>query len=113
MSHVALRPAMRYWFYQPYTGHFLSGNLSAALYDVGTEKSYRRGWMAGAGFSYGYAWPLSPRWNFSLEAGIGLYYMQERRGRRSLPATEDERIYRTRRLAFGPSKCEVSFTYLF
>ena len=74
---------------------------------------YRRGWMAGAGFSYGYAWPLSPRWNFSLEAGIGLYYMQERRGRRSLPATEDERIYRTRRLAFGPSKCEVSFTYLF
>ena len=59
MSHVALRPAVRYWFYQPYTGHFLSGNLSAALYDVGTEKSYRRGWMAGAGFSYGYAWPLS------------------------------------------------------
>ena len=55
MSHVALRPAVRYWFYQPYTGHFLSGNLSAALYDVGTEKSYRRGWMAGAGFSYGYA----------------------------------------------------------
>ena len=36
MSHVALRPAVRYWFYQPYTGHFLSGNLSAALYDVGT-----------------------------------------------------------------------------
>ena len=94
MSHVALRPAVRYWFYQPYTGHFLSGNLSAALYD-------------------GYAWPLSPRWNFSLEAGIGLYSRQERRGRRSLPATEDERIYRTRRLAFGPSKCEVSFTYLF
>ena len=107
MSHVALRPAVRYWFYQPYTGHFLSGNLSAALYDVGTEKSYRRGWMAGAGFSYGYAWPLSH--SLLLQRKME----RERRGRRSLPATEDERIYRTRRLAFGPSKCEVSFTYLF
>lgn len=113
MRHIALRPAVRYWFYQPYTEHFLSGNLSATLYNVGTEKNYRRGWMAGAGLSYGYAWPLSLRWNFTLEAGIGLYYMQEQHGRHNLSVTEDELIHHTRRLAFGPLKCEVSFTYLF
>lgn len=59
MSHVALRPAVRYWFTNPH-GTFPRA-ISAALADVGTEKSYRRGWMAGAGFSYGYAAALSPR----------------------------------------------------
>ena len=113
MSHVALRPAVRYWFYQPYTGHFLSGNLSAALYDVGTEKSYRRGWMAGAGFSYGYAWPLSPRWNFSLEAGAGLYYLWNTHGKYFTSWDSDEVFRHARRLVFAPSKAEISFSYLF
>ena len=73
MSHVALRPAVRYWFYQPYTGHFLSGNLSAALYDVGTEKSYRRGWMDEAKRYYETACQMDPG---NLEYQRALDYME-------------------------------------
>lgn len=39
--------------------------------------------------------------------------MQDRKRDHCVPWTVDEYIGHNRRLVFGPSKCEVAFTYLF
>lgn len=65
------------------------------------------------GFSYGYAWLLAPRWNLSVEAGLGVYYMKDDKRDHLVPDDRDEYIYHNRRILLGPSKCSVGFTYLF
>ena len=102
-----------YWFFEEYVGHFLGTHLAAAKYDIGGNRFHRKGWLTGLGFSYGYSWLLSTRWNLSVEAGVGFYYMRDTRRDHYVPDDRDEYIYHTRRLVLGPSKCTVGFTYLF
>ena len=109
----AIQPGVRYWFFEEYAGHFLGTHLAAAKYDIGGRRFHRKGWLTGLGFSYGYSWLLSTRWNLSVEAGLGLYYMKDTRRDHYVPDDRDEYIYRSRRLVLGPSKCTVGFTYLF
>lgn len=78
-----------------------------------TPAGITKGGWQGIGVSYGYAWLLSKRWNLSVEAGVGLYYMKDRKRDHCVPWTADEYIGHNRRLVLGPSKCEVAFTYLF
>ena len=109
----AIQPGVRYWFFEEYAGHFLGTHLAAAKYDIGGRRFHRKGWLTGLGVSYGYSWLLSTRWNLSVEAGLGLYYMKNTRRDHYVPDDRDEYIYRSRRLVLGPSKCTVGFTYLF
>lgn len=46
-----------------------------------------KGGMAGLGFSYGYAWLLSKRWNVTAEIGIGVFYMKDTAATASRPNT--------------------------
>lgn len=113
MKLLAVQPGVRYWFFEEYAGHFVAAHLAAARYDVGGSRLHRRGWLAGLGFSYGYSWLLSTRWNLSVEAGLGFYYMRDTRRDHVVPDDSDEYIRRSRRIVLGPSKCSVGFTYLF
>lgn len=83
-KYLSVQPELRYWIYEPFNGHFLGANLLYSYYNVGGVslpfglmsdlKDYRyQGSAYSIGFSYGYQWILSPRWN--LEANIGLGYM--------------------------------------
>ena len=110
---IAIQPGVRYWFFEEYAGHFLSAHLAAAQYDVGNVRFHRKGWLAGIGISYGYAWLLSTRWNLTLEAGAALYWMKDDKRDHYVPPLQDEYIRRSRRVTFGPSKCAVTFSYLF
>lgn len=81
---------MRWWAWQPFVGHYLSAHLAAATYHVGNDRWHYRGRLAGIGISYGFAWPLARRWNLSVEGGIGIYYMKDRKRRYGTPDTEPE-----------------------
>jgi putative salt-induced outer membrane protein YdiY len=78
---VLAQPELRWWFCEPFTGHFAGFYGHYAYYNVGgvgTEhmKNYRyQGFLLGAGISYGYQFYLSPRWNLETAIGIGYAYL--------------------------------------
>ena len=113
MCCLAAQPGVRYWFFEEYAGQFIGGHLAAAKYDVGGRRFHRAGWLTGLGISYGYSWLLATRWNFTLEIGAGVYYMQDTKRDHRLSDFQTEYIRRGRRIVLGPSKCTVGFTYLF
>lgn len=113
MRLLAVQPGVRYWFFEEYVGHFVGTHIGVARYDIGGCRFHRRGWLTGLGVSYGYSWLLSTRWNLSVEAGLGLYYMRDTRRDHRVPDDRDEYICHERRLVLAPSKLGVSFTYLF
>ena len=47
------------------------------------------------------------------KGGIGIYHMRESEKRRFTPDSEPEYIRHHRRWVFGPSKCALTFSYLF
>lgn len=110
---AALQPGVRYWFYESFAGHFIGTHLTAANYDIGNSRYAYSGWLTGIGGSYGYAWLLNQRWNLTVEAGIGLYFMRDSKRFHDTPPLDDRYTYHYKRVVFGPSKCELSFTYLF
>lgn len=74
MQNLTFQPGIRYWFLESYARGFVGINGIASAYHF-TGKKYRYEGMAyGLGLSYGYAQPLSPRWNFELETGWGLVW---------------------------------------
>lgn len=101
------------WLYESFVGHFFGSQLTYANYLCGGQSNYYRGNMVGIGFSYGYSWMLNKRWNLTVEAGIGLYYMKDTRRDRVEPEYEPIYIRHYKRLVVGPSRAEVGFSYLF
>lgn len=110
---LALTAGVRKWRFEPHVGAFWGLHTTAAKYDFGDKIQHYDGWLTGIGASYGYSWMLSTRWNFTLEAGLGLFYMQDKRQSYYTPPLDDIFIYHYRRLVLAPSKLEISFSYLF
>ena len=101
------------WLYEAFVGHFIGGQLTYGNYLYGGSRRYYKGGMAGLGFSYGYAWLLSKRWNITAEIGIGVFYMKDTRRDRIPPEYESIFIHHYKRWVVGPSRAEISFNYLF
>lgn len=110
---LAIQPGIRYWLFEEYAGHFIGGHLAVAEYDVGGKRFHRSGWLAGLGISYGYSWLLATRWNFTVEIGAGVYYMQDTKRDHRLSDFQIEHNRQAHRIVLGPSKCTLGFTYLF
>ncbi len=108
-----VQPALRWWRYEHFAGHFLATHPAYGRYDVGNARWHRRGWLTGLGFSYGYSWLLARQWNFTVEGGIGFYYMSDRREEYETDDWSPVVIVHSRRVVLAPSKLEVSFSYLF
>lgn len=101
------------WLYEAFVGHFIGGQLTYGNYLYGGSRRYYKGHMGGLGFSYGYAWLLSKRWNITAEIGIGVYRMTDTRRDRTPPEYEPIFIHHYKRWVVGPSRAEISFNYLF
>lgn len=43
MQAFVLQPAVRYWMYQSFAGHFLSAHLAYANYKIGNSDKYNEG----------------------------------------------------------------------
>ncbi len=105
-----VQPELKYWFCEKFEGHFVGLHLHGAQYFGGFKDKRYDGYLAGGGFTYGYDWILSPRWN--LEAAIGLGYAR-------LWYKESDRIpclkcYENKhKNYFGPTKVALSLIYNF
>lgn len=95
-KHFLVTPEFRYWFCESFNGHFIgiNGNytqfnaggiyIPEAFYKVSSngifldvlQYSRSEGWAAGAGITYGYAWPISRRWNMEFTIGVGFWYSE-------------------------------------
>ena len=79
LKHYQVSPEIRYWFCEAFQGHFMGINGVYTQFNVGAvpyllENSRIQGWAAGAGITYGYAFPIARRWNLELTAGLGGWY---------------------------------------
>ena len=85
-KHLLISPEARYWFCDVFAGHFVGFNAIYSHFNVGNtgnpigllypdvKKERRQGDMGAIGASYGYAWLLSPHWNFEFEVGADVGY---------------------------------------
>ncbi|MBD5204920.1 MAG: DUF3575 domain-containing protein [Bacteroidales bacterium] len=94
--HWYVMPEARYWFCEKFAGHFIGLTGIAGRYDIGNLGKFNindkflgtdyhllkdgraRGWGFGAGFDYGYAWPVAKHWNIEAEIGIGWIWTKYR-----------------------------------
>jgi hypothetical protein len=75
------QPELRYWLCEAFDGHYFGLYGHYAYYNVGrlpdtifseAMNQYRyEGSLAGVGISYGYVWPINPRWGLEAEIGVG------------------------------------------
>ena len=78
-DHLRIQPELRYWFQRPMAQHFLGFTLLYIDYDMMYKGVCHDGQAIGGGFTYGYDFVLSKRWNLELTAGIGAIYRFERK----------------------------------
>lgn len=114
----------RYWFCERYAGHFISINAIGGEYDFGhigfktkfLNNGFRdlnthryKGWGVGAGFNYGYAWPVAKHWNIEAEIGIGWIWTKYDKYKCSDGSKTDSGYHNY----VGPTKLAVNVEYLF
>jgi hypothetical protein len=108
-----VQPAVKYWLYEHFVGHFAALHPAYGKYDIGNDRWHYEGSVAGVGMSYGYSWMLGMRLNLTIEGGIGVYRMEDRKRRYQVDDWVPERIVHYRRTVLAPSKLEVAINYLF
>ena len=128
VKHWLVSPEVRYWFCESFLGHFIGINADYAQFNVAghplppvfinlsadtpetdIRKSRIEGWAAGAGLTYGYAFPIARRWNLELTGGFGLWYSEydQFESRKCGLFQQTGRKY-----ALGPTSLGVSFIYM-
>ena len=128
-KHFLVTPEVRYWFCESFLGHFIGINGNYTQFNISgiyipdvfykhSEGGYfldslqharSQGWAAGAGITYGYAWPVSRRWNMEFTLGLGWWYTEYDRFESRTCGLFQERVARH---AFGPTDLGLSFIYL-
>lgn len=104
---------VRRWRFEPHVGLFWGIHSALAQYRIGNRNKRYNGWTVGIGSSVGYSWMLARRWNFSLEGGWGLYYINDTRWPAHPASTEDVTVRHYRRFVLAPAKLEASFSFMF
>ena len=110
-KHFLVTPEFRYWFCEAFQGHFIGINGNYTQYNVsGIHVPARiQGWAAAAGITYGYAWPISRRWNMEFTLGLGYWYTEYDRFESRKCGLFQETIGKH---AFGPTDLGISFIYM-
>lgn len=125
-KHATIQPGIRYWFCNPYAGHFVGAHVHGGIYNIGgihnnisflgtdfsklTDSRFQ-GWFLGAGVSYGYSWILNRHWNIEAEIGFGWSYTRYDRypcqhcGKK----IESDKAHNY----VGPTKAAVNLVYAF
>ncbi len=108
-DNMSFTAGVKHWRFEPNVGLFWGLHTTTKRF---TEDE-KVGWAFGCGSSVGYSWILSQRWNFGVECGLGLYYLHDKWLLLDTSMIEDIIIRHRDRLMVLPSKCEVSFSYMF
>lgn len=129
VKHFLVSPEFRYWFCESFQGHFIGINGNYTQFNIGgiklinvfvdvssdapgpldLENSRIQGWAAGAGLTYGYAFPISRRWNMEFNLGYGLWYSayDQYESRRCGLFQQSVNKY-----SLGPTSLGISFIYM-
>ncbi|MBD5220327.1 MAG: DUF3575 domain-containing protein [Bacteroidales bacterium] len=125
-KHFLVQPEVRYWLCRRFAGHFFGVHALGGQYNVGNFdvdfkflgldfnklRDHRyEGWAAGAGISYGYAWPVHRHWN--IEAEIGLGYVYTRYDTYPCANCGTKIASDSHHNYFGPTKAAVNIVYVF
>lgn len=125
-KHWVVQPEVRYWFCDPFSGHFVGAHLLGGQYNVGgidfpvnflgtdfrkLKDTRFQGWFGGLGIAYGYAWALSQHWNLEGEIGLGWTYTRYDRFRctgcgKKVDSNHPHNY-------FGPTKIAINLVYVF
>ena len=70
-----------------------------------------KGEAAGPGLTYGYAWPLSKRFNLEFSAGVGALWYREKKYPEGTNLKKEE--YNANGIKCVPTEIAVSCCYLF
>ena len=127
-KHFLVTPEFRYWFCEAFQGHFIGLNGNYTQFNIGgiyvpdvffkhgggyfldeLKNARSQGWAAGAGITYGYAWPISRRWNMEFTLGLGWWYTEYDRFESRTCGLFQETVARH---AFGPTALGLSFIYM-
>lgn len=104
------QPEFRYWFCETFEGHFIGFHLHGAQYYGGFNDKIYDGYLAGAGFSYGYDWIVAPHWNIEATLGVGyarLWYKE-------MPNVPCLKCYQNKALNYiGVTRVGLSVSYMF
>ena len=120
-KHWIIWPEIRYWFWEPFNGHFLGvhgvfsefnvGGLNLPVKKLASLKDRRyQGEINGVGLSYGYAWILGNNLLIEVSVGAGygrLNYDVFSKGKDGFKINEGRKHY------IGPTKGAVSLVYVF
>lgn len=122
LKHYLIQPEARYWLCEKFNKHFFGVHGHFAQYNAGGIKlpfdigengfqKYRyKGWLAGAGISYGYHWILDKRW--SLEASIGVGYAYLDYDKYEMCETCKKKKRDEVKHYFGPTRAAISVIYI-
>lgn len=105
-----VQPEARYWFCERFEGHFLGLHLHGGQYYACRKRKIYDGYLAGGGFTYGYNWILSPRWNLELLLGVGYVRLWYKK-RPDLPCVKC--FENGTKNYVGPTKIALTFSYMF
>jgi hypothetical protein len=117
LVHGVVLGEFRYWLCERFNGHYFGLHAFGGFYNVSGkdvpllfEKEYRyEGTHYGAGISYGYMLPLSPRWGVEFNVGIGVAQMNyDKYGCGKCDNLEGE----YRKTYFGPTRAGVNFVFI-
>jgi hypothetical protein len=101
-------PGGRPWL----SGHFAGLYVAILKYDLEYRQQGDQGEILSTGISYGYSWPIAPRWNLEASVAAGVAFGQRRHYHAEFESTH--LIYKhTRNLFYaGPTKLKFSLVYL-
>lgn len=107
-KHFRFQPELRYWFENLLSHHYVGVTAFYSNFDAAFNKKGYYGDAYAAGFTYGYNWLLSRRWNLEVSGGIGAihYRMARYRPGTSHPQPDDSGWIP------APVKLSVCFTYI-
>lgn len=117
-NHYIVRPEYRYWFCERFTGHFIGGSLFGGQFNIsqyeiplfGFRKEHRnRGYMYGAGVTYGYHLPLARRWSVEFHIGVGVAQLEYEQYDCMVCVREYERKSKT---YVGPTRAGINLVFM-
>lgn len=72
LKFLQVAPELRYWFSRPMARHYVGLTTFAANYNLKMGNTCYDGDAVAAGFTYGFDWVISRRWNIETSVGAGL-----------------------------------------
>ena len=115
VKHWLVSPEVRYWFCESFLGHFIGINGNYTMFNIsgipvnGLEDSRIQGWAAGAGLTYGYAFPIARRWNLEMTLGYGVWYTEYDQFESRKCGLFQQSV---EKWALGPTALGISFIYM-